>query len=592
MRIQDVAAGRSKVHVDPDTHALIINDPSGNETGAYTCEVRTALDSAKHTVTITVKDVPLSPRDVHVKCFNTTAEISFYYRERSKAAAPVESFLIQLNVDPEESSAWDDYETEITTLNNGLGKAIVHLNSYGNFAFRVLAKNEIGFSQPTYPSEYTREKHDSIERCQTAAKRPEMNPVNVKVSGNTPDSLTVSWEPLARRDWSGPNFTYFIQYKAKNDDTFKNLTVTNSKADHVSILNLPTYSEYDVLVWSRNSEGLPLIHPQGSTGFSGEDIPLEAPGDFNVRDIQGPSTASFFWKPVNVSSIRGEFKGYKVEYWYNGRRKRSTAVRKEAYFDSSASEGSIYDLKPNTKNYALIRVYNNAGEGPPSPVVEIDMPPGVPGAVQNLQGFTISHQEIAASWSEPLEVNGNLTHYEVEICLPAEYAASSSLGCLETRTVTANERLEVRFGNLQRSTKYRVQVIAFTTVGPGPVSTAITETTPEINETMKPAQPSISKVQISDDHMNVTWKPGAFFKEDGAPPGDEFFFKYRPVGSDEDWTTVNSTSSSGGNNTGLTLTLNDLQPGVTYEIKAVSVHKGLTTESKPHYYTTTGGRKS
>jgi len=49
---------------------------------------------------------------------------------------------------------------------------------------------------------------------------------------------------------------------------------------------------------------------------------------------------------------------------------------KAAYFDSGASEGVVYDLKPNRMNYAQIRVVNNAGEGPASAIVDIDMPEG------------------------------------------------------------------------------------------------------------------------------------------------------------------------------------------------------------------------
>jgi len=60
-----------------------------------------------------------------------------------------------------------------------------------------------------------------------------------------------------------------------------------------------------------------------------------------------------------------------IEYWH-----LDLADMKTAYFDSGAAEGVVYNLKPNRRNYAQIRVFNNAGQGPASTIVVIDMPEG------------------------------------------------------------------------------------------------------------------------------------------------------------------------------------------------------------------------
>jgi len=43
------------VRVDPHNHALVVDEPSGNLSGNYTCRVVTSLDSVEHSVTVLVK---------------------------------------------------------------------------------------------------------------------------------------------------------------------------------------------------------------------------------------------------------------------------------------------------------------------------------------------------------------------------------------------------------------------------------------------------------------------------------------------------------------------------------------------------------
>lgn len=124
--------------------------------------------------------------------------------------------------------------------------------------------------------------------------------------------------------------------------------------------------------------------------------PTIFPSGFEVIGQDGPSSANFRWNPINKEDIDGEFKGYKVcvsrmrivsihaqfrnkilqiVHW-TASAKRSEPTRKEAYFDSEAKEGTVFDLKPNKENFAQIMVYSNAGDGPPSPTLSFKMPEG------------------------------------------------------------------------------------------------------------------------------------------------------------------------------------------------------------------------
>lgn len=56
-------------------------------------------------------------------------------------------------------------------------------------------------------------------------------------------------------------------------------------------------------------------------------------------------------------------------------------------------------------------------------------------------------------------------------------------------------------------------------------------------------------------------------------------------GSDSEWIRANETVGS------FTIPLKPLKSGTNYEIRAVSVHNGLETNSLSQYFTTAGGCK-
>jgi hypothetical protein len=59
------------------------------------------------------------------------------------------------------------------------------------------------------------------------------------------------------------------------------------------------------------------------------------------------------------------------------RRKRAEpGERQEAIFSTDATQGTVYGLQPNKKNYAMIVVMNGQNDGPQSQIIEFVMPEG------------------------------------------------------------------------------------------------------------------------------------------------------------------------------------------------------------------------
>ena len=55
-----------------------------------------------------------------------------------------------------------------------------------------------------------------------------------------------------------------------------------------------------------NQIGEANVAAQEVTGYSGEDVPLEAPSNFTLNQIIDERSAIFSWNPVNPDSVQGE----------------------------------------------------------------------------------------------------------------------------------------------------------------------------------------------------------------------------------------------------------------------------------------------
>lgn len=102
-----------------------------------------------------------------------------------------------------------------------------------------------------------------------------------------------------------------------------------------------------------------------------------------------------------------------------------------------------------------------------------------------------------------------------------------------------------------------------------------------------PTVPQLFESGVGDDHINVTWNPGAYDEEKPKPVGNDHYVKYRRLGGN-DW---NSVHPDDGN---FTIMLPDLVPGTKYEVVAVSVitdddtGEALESESPAQVISTTG----
>ncbi|KAG5874648.1 hypothetical protein JTB14_024872 [Gonioctena quinquepunctata] len=482
--------------IKSSNYSLTITKTIALDSGTYTCLARTELDEASAKAQLTVRDVPNSPRMAGVKCHPKDATIS--WTPMGDNHAPIRYFIVQYNTSftPEE---WDDAFNHVPSTDMTFN---VPISPWANYSFRVIAVNKMGPSTPS--------SHSDV--CTTSPEVPSKNPDNVKGEGDRPDNLVITWTPMPQIHHHAPGFKYWKKDIAGNDYDYK-----------------------EILDYEQNRSE-------------------EAPFNFTLINIQGPTTALLSWDPVPVESVRGHFKGYKIKTWSD-----SSSISKEIQVHGGNLEALVTDFEPYTRNYAEVYVFNGRYDGPPSERLSFDTPEGIPGKIQEFDGISIGPSAFFLLWTKPDKPNGILTGYNIYFTeVKPSLAVNQSIP--RRKRITDPNRKFVELDGLKPGTKYRIFISATTNAGEsirhfierdtepaGPHNFSKPSFTWEI---VKPGHPTTVKVRCFPDEYGNT--------------GSHFFVKYKKKGKSYYMTTDPENSED-------FLEVHDLDGEAVYDFIVTSV---------------------
>uniref|UniRef100_A0AAQ4QSR8 Neurofascin homolog (chicken) a n=1 Tax=Gasterosteus aculeatus aculeatus TaxID=481459 RepID=A0AAQ4QSR8_GASAC len=427
-----------------DEESLTVPNVNEGDEGTYTCSVTSEIDQDSASARLTVLDHPDPPMDLDLSD-PAARSVRLTWIPGNDHRSPVTQFLVQFEEDRWEPGRWQD----LSTYPGDLNSVILQLAPFVNYQFRVIAINAVGRSQPSRPS----------PRYQTSGAAPDVIPRGLRGWGSKKDNMEITWEPLLDLERNGPNLHYGVWWRRKDlGEEWSNVTTAESK--HV-VHNTETYISYEIKVQARNEFGR---GPESNVvvGYSGEDKPVYAPTDLRVSKFDS-TKAVLHWKPVDLSSVQGEFKEYRLYFWRESSLVPGLVVSKEKKtkgFYSIAAEpsGILSDLVPYSRYKMFLVVANNLFEGPPSNTVEVITKEGVPDAPKfftiNRRTFDTIHLE----WDKPLEPNGILIGYQLK------YQIGEQLRSSQTQSIYTKYRLLP-----ERSTRYKFYLSALTQVGAGEV---------------------------------------------------------------------------------------------------------------------------
>ncbi|XP_041113913.1 neuronal cell adhesion molecule-like isoform X4 [Polyodon spathula] len=550
--------------------SLTIGEVTEIDEGTYTCIANTSLDKDSASVELTVYDRPDPSTDLELTD-ERERSIHLTWTPGFDHNSIIEKYIVEYEDGLHEPGVWH-YLTEVPGTKSN---AHLELSPHVLYSFRVVSMNEVGRSQPSSPS----------RQYQTAPAAPDENPSKVEGAGNEPDNLVITWETLTGIQSNGPGLQYKVHWKQKDvDDDWTSVTVANVSKYIVS--GTQTFVPYEIKVQALNDLG---IAPEPSTvvGYSGEDLPMAAPGNVRVR-VENSTLAEVHWEPVSLKSVRGHQKGYKIYYWKEGsvfKQSRRHVEKKILTFSGDKTHGKLPGLDPFSLYKLNVRVFNGKGEGPPSPDEQFETPEGVPSAPAFLKILNPMLDFLTLEWGAPSHHNGLLTGYTLKY---QPINSTHELGPLVKIIIPANET-NWTLKNLNYSTRYKFYLHAQTSKGPGNIITEEAVTIMDEARINRPAvdadkgysepslatfppmhtlRPTFHKVRpvgpvfgninttASEDFANISWEYWG--------PDMSFYIEYMVEDSKEDWKKefVNGTQSF--------FVIKGLMPGTTYKVRVVA----------------------
>ncbi|XP_055367701.1 neuronal cell adhesion molecule a isoform X3 [Betta splendens] len=550
------------------TDSLTIKDVTDGDEGTYTCIVNTTLDKDSASAMLTVVEKPDQPTDLELTD-QTERSVRLTWIPGDNHNSPTQKFLIQYEDLLHQPGVW----INLTEVDGTSTTAQLNLSPYVYYSFRVLALNEVGYSLPSQPS--------SQYRTNPAA--PDENPSDVQGAGTEPNNLVISWTALTGFQSNGPGLVYKVQWRQKGvEEHWSSRTVAN--ASQLVVTGTPTFVPYEIKVQAFNDYG---NGPESEVvvGYSGEDLPETAPESVQVL-VHNSTLAEIHWEPVSDSTVRGRLQGYKVYYRHN--RTLQDAEEKDQQeqvlmFSGNRSEGRLPGLQPYSLYSLFIRVLNNKGEGPPSPIKTFETPEGVPGPPSFLDVIDRGLDSLTLKWGAPMDNNGRLAGYTLKY---QPVNNTIELGPVQVMNLQANET-SFTLENLNSSVLYKLYLSAKTIKGSGPTITeeAFTamdsvHTQPPVETGKGPTEPPHPTSPITQSarppfHKVLPVRPAfgtvnTSVSEDGAVISWEYFGHHKNVyveyivdNSKEDWKKelVNGSHSH---------LIRGLKPATSYRVRVVA----------------------
>uniref|UniRef100_A0A665TGQ1 Neuronal cell adhesion molecule a n=1 Tax=Echeneis naucrates TaxID=173247 RepID=A0A665TGQ1_ECHNA len=162
-----------------DTDSLTIKHVTDEDEGTYTCVMNTTLDQDSASAMLTVVEKPDPPTDLELTD-QTERSVRLTWIPGDEHNSPTQNFLIQYEDLLHMPGVW----TNMTEVVGTTTTAQLNLSPYVYYSFRVLARNHVGYSQPSQPSRQYRT---------NPAGTPDVNPSGVQGAGTEPGNLVISW---------------------------------------------------------------------------------------------------------------------------------------------------------------------------------------------------------------------------------------------------------------------------------------------------------------------------------------------------------------------------------------------------------------
>ncbi|XP_014193670.1 receptor-type tyrosine-protein phosphatase F isoform X5 [Haplochromis burtoni] len=419
------------------------------------------------------------------------------------------------------------------TFNPAGSYAVENLKPDTLYYFSLAARSEMGLGVYTQPIE-----------ARTAQSTPSAPPQDVQLVSLSSTSLKVSWVAPPAASRHGAIVRYTVSYQAlAGEDTDKH-EVTGIGADATShvLEGLEKWTEYQVWVRAHTDVG-PGPESAPVRMRTKEDVPGAPPRKVEVEAIN--STAiRVTWKPPLQGKQHGQIRGYQVVFsrLENGEPRGQPNIMD--VFLPEAQEAIIGGLQSETTYSVTVAAYTLKGDGARSKAKVITTTGAVPGKPSMMISTTMGNTALL-QWQPPKDMVGELMGYQLQYKRTDEdtYTSREMRKTDDHHTVTG----------LHKGATYVFRLSARNRAGTGE---------PHVKEISTPEDvpsgfPSNLQVTgLTQSSTQLTWKPPPLAERNGKIT--HYLVVYRDI---------NSQTNSTNRTTETHMTIQDLKPDTTYDIR-------------------------
>ncbi|XP_035863773.1 neural cell adhesion molecule L1.2 isoform X2 [Sander lucioperca] len=467
-----------------DGPELKITNVEADDEAVYTCQVITKLDMAEASGTLTIWDSPDPPVLLQITDPKHRA-VTLSWTPGDDHNSPVLEYVVEFEDQGSKERGWE----ELKRVMGNKERASLPLWPYMSYRFRVIAINYVGKSDPSRPSEI----HN------TPAEAPDNNPKDVRSVSEDPDTLVITWEEMDKRNFNGPDFKYRVFWRrvvGSGPNWHTNYTTTSP----FTVNDIGNFSAFEIKVQAVNGKG-DGPEPDPGIGYSGENVPLEAPTNVGV-ELMNSTTIKVNWRPVDKETVRGHLLGYKIYLTrigsrghHRGRRSREPESTVVVETGPSEEKKVISDLRPYSHYALAVAVFNSKGEGPRSETMPFKTDEGVPGPPMSLMLDSPSETEMTLHWTPPGHPNGVLIGY----LLQYQQIVESDDSPMQVETIDDPTVIHLTLKGLDHYSHYRFFVRGRTAAGDGePIMR-------EGATTLDGVPPADIHLSVGENFVNLSW---------------------------------------------------------------------------------------
>ncbi|XP_071342873.1 protein tyrosine phosphatase receptor type Fa isoform X3 [Trachinotus anak] len=380
--------------------------------------------------------------------------------------------------------------------------------------------------------------------CRTAQSTPSAPPQEIHLSSLSSTSIRVSWVAPPTDSCHGEIVRYSLAYQALTGEDMERHQLSGIGAEVTSYVldDLEKWTEYMVWVRAHTDIGPGPESPPARIRTK-EDVPGAPPRKVEV-DALNSTALRVTWKPPLSVKQHGQIRGYQLVYsrLENGEPHGQPIIMDVSLPD--AQEAIITGLLPETTYSLTVAAYTTKGDGARSKAKMVTTTGAVPGKPTMMISTTIGNTALI-QWQPPKEMVGEHVGYQLQYKRAEE----------EAFTIKDFRKVDDHFTvtGLHKGATYIFKLSAKNRAGNG--EEYMKEiSTPEDIPSSYPQ--NLSVVGLTATSTQLAWDPPPLADRNGK------IVKYMVVYRD-----INSQHNNTNSTTETQMTIQGLQPDMTYDIR-------------------------